>query len=54
MLRNLLLVVWMAELGMRLTRCRCPGFLVWLFFWTLLKPALGQRPLSVLPVVYRL
>ena len=30
--KNLLLVVWMGGLGMRLRRCRCLGFLVWLFF----------------------
>ena len=30
--KNLLLVVWMAGLGMKLRHFRCPCFLVWLFF----------------------
>ena len=78
MLKNLRLVVWMVGLGMKLRLFRCLGFLVLLFFWSLLSPLvvglrvmldayiamipkadgdstpLGQRPLSVLPVVYRL
>ena len=68
----------MGGLGMRSRRCRCPGFLVLLFFLELVETSgvrpqglldayiamipkvdgdstpLGQRPLSVLPVVYRL
>ena len=77
--KNLLLVVvWMGGHGMKLRLFRCPGSLVWLFFWNWLRPPgsghsvswmpffamipkadgdstpLGQRPLSVLPVVYRL
>ena len=31
-LRSLPLEVWMVGLGMRSRRCRCLGFLVWLFF----------------------
>ena len=78
-LKNLLLVVvWMGGHGMKLRLFRCPGSLVWLFFWNWLRPPgsghsvswmpffamipkadgdstpLGQRPLIVLPVVYRL
>ena len=32
MLKSLLLVGWMGGLGTKLKRCRCLGFLVWLFF----------------------
>ena len=68
---------WLGGLGTKLKRCRCLGSLVWLFFWSWLRPLvsglkvclmliamipkadgdstlLGQRPLSVLQVVYRL
>ena len=77
--KNLLLVVvWTGGHGMKLRLFRCPGSLVWLFFWNWLRPPgsgdsvswmlffamipkadgdstpLGQRPISVLTVVYRL
>ena len=69
-------VNWMVGLGLRLRRCLCLGFLVWLFSWIWLRrlvpgrrglldaciamiseadgdsTPMGQRPLSVLPVVY--
>ena len=29
---------WMGGLGMKLRHCRCPGFVVLLFFWIWLRP----------------
>ena len=78
-LRSLQQVGWMGGLGTSPRHFPYPGSLVWLFFWSWLRPLesghkvfldayiamiptadgdsthpLGQRPLSVLPVVYRL
>ena len=68
--KRLLQVDWMVGLGMRSRLCLCLGFLVWLpgvwpqdllaAYFAMIPKAdgdstpPGQRPLSVLPVVYRL